>query len=95
MNDVACPHVDEGLVCTGCPGGGSDLKCAIGSDGDGGSQEFLIGPKDDANLSAEGRTTTHVGLQQAGWAMVTQLIEALFQFQEELGKEPVSINELM
>jgi hypothetical protein len=93
MNHIASPDLDEGLVpaCSVC--GGFDLKCPVGSDGDGGSEELLIGPKDDANLSAEGRATTCIGLQQSGWPLVTQLIEALFQFQEELSEQPVSVNE--
>ena len=96
MNHVARPNVnEEGLVCTGCLCGGSDLKCAVGGDGDGVSEEFLVGPKNHANLPTERAATTLVGLLQPGWAMVTQLIEALFQVQEELGKKPVSINEPM
>lgn len=94
MNHVACPNVDErSFVCTGNLCEGPDLKCAVGSDGDGGAEEFFIGPKDHANLPTEGGTTALVGLQQPGWAMVTQLIEALFQVQEELSKKPISVNE--
>jgi len=94
MNHVACPDVDErGLVRTGSVCREFDLKCPVGSDGDGGAEEFFVGSKDHANLSTEGRATMRIGLQQPGWAMVTQFVEALFQFQEELGKEPVSINE--
>ncbi len=94
MHHIARPYVDErSLVGAGSSCGGFDLKCPVGSDGDGSSEEFLVGSKNDANLPAEGRATVLVGLQQLGWAMVTQLIEALFQVKEELSKKPISVNE--
>ena len=94
MNHVARSNVnEEGFVYTGWLCGGADLKGAVGSDGDGGAEEFLVSTKDHANLSTEGRATMRIGLPQTGWAMVTQLIEALFQVKEELSKKPISVNE--
>ena len=94
MNHVARSNVnEEGFVCTGWLCGGADLKGAIGSDGDGGAEELLVSTKDHANLPANGCAALLVGLSQPGGTMVTQLIEALFQFQEELGQQPVSIND--